>query len=120
MPVKTAQMCLVNSFFKLFLTDYMASFPSGLARQCACRIYPNLVKENFLHDLAAFVTSKLAIETSKATFCKHGRGGSVCCKLCCSYIHNLPFKKCNLIGLCFLGYTYEVHFAPLGLKLDIP
>ena len=35
-------------------------------------------------------------------------------------IHNLPFKKCNLIGLCFLGYTYGVHFAPLGLKLDIP
>jgi len=102
----------------------MASFTGGLAGQCACRnyrgIYLSLVKENLLHDLAAFVTSKLAIETSKATFLKQGWRGSVCCALCCIYIHKLPFKKCNLIGLCFLGYPYEVRFAPLGLKFDTP
>ena len=50
-------MYAVNSFFKLFLTDTMASFAGGLAGQCACRnyrgIYPSLVKENFLHNLAA-------------------------------------------------------------------
>ena len=83
-------------------------------------IYPSPAKENLLHDLAAFVTSKLAIETSKATFLKQGWRGSVCCALCCIYIHKLPFKKCNLIGLCFLGYPYEVRFAPLGLKFDTP
>ena len=50
MPVKTVQACLVNSFFKLFLTDTMASSPGGLAGQCACGIYLNLRKENFLHE----------------------------------------------------------------------
>jgi hypothetical protein len=90
----------------------MASFTGGLAGQCACRIYLGLVKENFLHDCCN------QGKQSKF-FCKHGRGESVCCALCCIYIHNLPFKKCNLIGLCFLQYTYEVRFAPLGLKLDI-
>ena len=38
----------------------------------------------------------------------------------CVYIHKLPFKKCNSIGLCFTGYTYEVRFALQGLGLDIP
>ena len=49
-----------------------------------------------------------------------GWGELVCCALYCIYIHKLPFKKCNLIGLCFLGYPYEVRFAPLGLKFDTP
>ena len=98
----------------------MASFTNGLFLQCVNRIYLGLIKENFLRDCAAIVPSKLAIETSKANFCKQGRGASVCCALCCIYIHKLPFKKCNLIGLCFLGYPYEVRFAPLGLKFDTP
>tara|TARA_R100000988_G_scaffold50752_1_gene24930 strand:- start:28 stop:225 length:198 start_codon:yes stop_codon:yes gene_type:complete len=53
----------------------MASFISGLVLQCVNRIYPSLVKENLLHDLAAFVTSKLAIEASKAIFLQTGVGG---------------------------------------------
>jgi hypothetical protein len=72
MPVKTAQMCLVNSFFKLFLTDYMASFTGALAGQCACRnyrgIYLGLIKENLLHDLAAIVPSKLATRLARQAF----------------------------------------------------
>ena len=101
MPVKTAQMHLVNSFFKLFLTDYMASFFGGLAGECACGIYPSLVKENFLHDLAAIVLASLQSRRAKHFFANMGWGESVCRKLCCIYIHNLPFKKCNLIGLYF-------------------
>ena len=50
----------------------MASFTGGLVLQCVNRnyqgIYPSLIKENFLHDLAAFVTSKLAMRPSKAFF----------------------------------------------------
>jgi hypothetical protein len=79
----------------------MASFTGGLALQCSNGIYLGLVKENFLHDCAAIVPSKLAARRGKAIFCKHGRGASVCRALYCIYIHNLPFKKCNLIGLYF-------------------
>ena len=53
----------------------MASFPGGLAGQCANGIYLGLIKENFLRDLAAFVTSKLAIETSQSIFLKAWVGG---------------------------------------------
>ena len=115
----------VNSFFKLFSTDTMASFLSGLVLQCACMnywgIYLGLAKENFLHDLAAIVLASLQSRPGKAIFFASMGGGSLSWSaLYCIYIHNLPFKKCNLIGLCFLQYPYEVHFAPLGLKLDIP
>jgi hypothetical protein len=50
----------------------------------------------------------------------NGGRGSLCDIHLVIYIHKLPFKKCNLIGLCFLGYPYEVRFAPLGLKFDTP
>ena len=83
-------------------------------------IYLGPAKENFLHKCAAIVLASLQCDPAKQIFCKHGWGESVCCAMYCIYIHNLPFKKCNLIGLCFLQYPYEVHFAPLGLKLDIP
>jgi hypothetical protein len=67
-------MCLVNSFFKLFLTDTMASFLSGLALQCACRIYLGLVKENFLHKCAAIVLASLQLRLAKHFFASMGGG----------------------------------------------
>ena len=94
MPVKTAQMCLVNSFFKLFLTDYMASFPSGLAGNVHAGIYLSFIKENFLHKCVAIVPASLQCDTSKAIFLQAWGGGSQFVTLCIVYIYIIcPLKN---------------------------
>ena len=77
MSFKTVQVYAVNSFFKLFLTDYLASFTSGLVLQCSCGIYPSLVKENFLRDCAAIVLAGLQSRLAKHFFANGGGGVSM-------------------------------------------
>jgi len=50
------------------MASFLAALSCGIDAGIDWGIYLGLVKENFLHDLAAFVTSKFAIKPGKAFF----------------------------------------------------
>ena len=76
----------------------MASFPSGLVLQCACRnyqgIYLGLIKENLLHDCAAIVPGKLSMRDPAKQFFANRGGGSQSVAHSVVYIYiNCPLKN---------------------------
>ncbi len=48
-----------------------------------------------------------------------GGGGGVCRVVCCIYIHKLPFKKCNPIGVISRGILMRcvLHFRVVAIRL---
>ena len=67
-PVKTVAMHPVNSSFKLFLTDTIATLQLAFLCGIDGGIYLSLIKENFLRDCAAIAPSKLAMRLAKQLF----------------------------------------------------